>query len=59
MSNELIIPKDEQLLMKDKPLSNEEFVNWIKESEAGSTISLQEAKNKWEEKKKELQQLIK
>ena len=55
MSNEVIITNDEQLLMKDKPLSNEELANWIKQAEPGSIISLQEAKNKWKKKKKELQ----
>jgi hypothetical protein len=41
------------------PLTNQEFVNWIKQAETMPTISLQEAKSKWTNKRMQLQQLIK
>jgi hypothetical protein len=37
-----------------KPLDNKEFLNWIEHAEALPTISLQEAKSKWGNKKKQL-----
>jgi hypothetical protein len=40
------------------PLSNKEFAAWIKDSENQPTTSLEEAKNRWENKKKQLRQLI-
>jgi hypothetical protein len=42
-----------------KPLSLNEFKNWIKDAEQTSTVSLTEAKEKWANKKIQLQKLIK
>jgi len=41
------------------PLSNQEFLDWIHQSENTNTISLQEAKDKWEIKKEHLLQIVK
>jgi hypothetical protein len=41
-----------------KPINEEEFRAWVKYAENTSTISLNEAKQKWEAKKKKLQSLI-
>jgi hypothetical protein len=42
------------------PLTNQEFIDWIERAETMMpTISLEEAKNKWTNKRKQLQQLIK
>lgn len=41
------------------PLSNKEFANWIEQAEKMPAISLQEAKSKWANKCRQLQQLIK
>jgi hypothetical protein len=41
------------------PLTNQEFIDWINRAETMPTISLEEAKNKWTNKRKQLQQLIK
>ncbi|MBS1683913.1 MAG: hypothetical protein JSS76_04115 [Bacteroidetes bacterium] len=41
------------------PMSVKEFKNWIKESEEGSSISLAEAKNRWESQRRKLRQLTK
>jgi hypothetical protein len=41
------------------PLTNQEFIDWINQAEAMPTISLEEAKNKWTNKREQLQQLIK
>ena len=41
------------------PLTNQDFINWIKQAETMPTISLQEAKTKWTNKRMQLQQLIK
>ena len=41
------------------PMGLKEFKNWIKQSEASSSISLAEAKNRWESQRKKLRQLTK
>jgi hypothetical protein len=45
--------------LQGDPLTNEEFVNWIKQAETMPTISLDEAKSRWTNKRMQLQQLIK
>jgi hypothetical protein len=40
-------------------LSLSQFKSWIKEAEQTSTVSLNEAKEKWANKRKQLQRLIK
>lgn len=39
------------------PLSLKAFKNWIHDAESTNTISLKEAKSKWAEKRKQLQQI--
>ena len=41
------------------PMSMKEFKNWIKEAEAAPTISLEDFKAQWAEKKKKILSLIK
>jgi hypothetical protein len=45
--------------LKENPLSNEEFVEWIEKADAKPGIGLKEAKNKWAKKREQLKQLIK
>ena len=45
--------------LQGNPLTNKEFINWIKHAEKMPTISLKEAKSKWTNKRTQLQQLIK
>jgi len=42
-----------------KPLSQSEFNNWIRESELSPTVALSDAKEKWANKRKQLQGLMK
>ena len=42
-----------------EPLTNQEFINWINQAEMMPTISLEEAKSKWANKRAQLQHLIK
>ncbi|HEY8780469.1 MAG TPA: hypothetical protein VIM16_02550 [Mucilaginibacter sp.] len=41
------------------PLTNKEFINWINQAETMPTVSLEAAKNKWTNKRTQLQRLIK
>lgn len=41
------------------PMNNKAFLKWIEQAESVPTYSLQEAKQAWEIKKKQLQNLIK
>jgi hypothetical protein len=45
--------------LQGSPLSNQEFVNWVKAAEETPAISLHEAKTKWANKRKQLQRLSK
>lgn len=38
------------------PMSNQQFVDWINDSESAPTISLQEAETQWTKKRKQLLQ---
>ena len=40
-------------------LNNQEFINWITKAEMMPSVSLQDAKSEWANKRKQLQQLIK
>jgi len=40
-------------------LNNQAFKNWIEQAESMPTTNLKEAKTKWVQKRKQLQQLIK
>ncbi len=41
------------------PLTNHQFVNWIKQAELMPTISLEDAKSQWTNQREKLLQLIK
>ncbi len=42
-----------------RALTNQEFMDWIGQSEAMATVSLEEAKQRWATKRNQLQKLIK
>lgn len=42
-----------------RPLTSEEFRNWIAEAEKGDTISLKDAKAAWAKQRKQLLKLVK
>lgn len=41
------------------PMSVKEFKEWVKASESSNSVSLNEAKNRWESQRKKLRQLTK
>ncbi|MCY7311942.1 MAG: hypothetical protein LH619_14290 [Chitinophagaceae bacterium] len=45
--------------LEGKPMTTQEFNSWIEQAEAMPAITLQQAKTKWANKRKQLQQLIK
>jgi hypothetical protein len=45
--------------LQGNPLTNDEFKNWILQAENQPTLSLQDAKDKWKNKRQQLQQIIK
>ncbi|MBC7411977.1 MAG: hypothetical protein H7331_05930 [Bacteroidia bacterium] len=45
--------------LQGNPLTNDEFKNWILQAENQPTLSLQDAKVKWKNKRQQLQQIIK
>ena len=45
--------------LSGEPLSLAEFKSWIKDAEKAPTVSLTQAKEKWANKRKQLQKLIK
>jgi hypothetical protein len=45
-------------VLPGKPLSLKDFKNWIRNAEAGSTFSLNEFKEKWLAKRRQLQQHV-
>ncbi len=45
--------------LEGPPMTETEFKNWVEKAEATPTITLQQAKNKWAEKRHKLQKLIK
>lgn len=45
--------------LKGDPLTNREFISWINQAEMMPTISLEEAKSRWTNKRSQLQELIK
>lgn len=45
--------------IKGNPLSNAEFKNWIEQAESMPVVKLDEVENKWANKKRQLQLLIK
>ena len=53
-SSNLLLPS-----IKGNPLSNAEFKNWIEQAESLPVVSLDEVENKWANKKRQLQLLIK
>lgn len=57
VSNDL--PANVSSALQGKTMTNVEFTNWIEQAEHMSTITLQEARSKWESKKQQLQQPIK
>ena len=54
----IINPNFESLSLPGKPISITAFKKWIKDAENVETISLNEAKKRWANKKKKLQALI-
>lgn len=50
-------PDFSSLVYPGKPLSSEEFKEWVQNRENGQSMSLKEAKVKWAKKKKELLKL--
>jgi hypothetical protein len=52
-----LAPKAISPSLEGSPLSEIEFQDWIIEAEKKPTVTLQQAKNKWAEKKKALKQL--
>jgi len=55
-------PEEVKLLspaLPGEPLTNQEFINWIKQAEKMPTFSLEEAKSKWIDQRAQLEQLIK
>lgn len=61
----IVAPMEETLAqaaspaLAGKPLTGQEFKNWVEEAEAMPSITLQQAKAKWAGKREQLQQLIK
>ena len=45
--------------LQGNPLTNDEFKNWILQAENQPTLSLQDAKDKWKNKRQQLLQIIK
>lgn len=41
-----------------KPISNVEFLDWIKDAENDQTLTLSESKIRWEHQKKKIEKLI-
>jgi hypothetical protein len=52
-------PKEFSPFLPGKPLSSEEFKDWITEAEKADTISLKEAKTVWTRKRRQLLKLVK
>ena len=52
-------PDFTSLVYPGKPLSIQEFKEWVESRENGQSMSLKEAKVKWAKKKKELLKLVK
>ena len=55
----IVKPFVDSLSLPGQPANVKEFKDWIEEAENNNTITLQEAKNKWAAKRKQLQQLSK
>lgn len=52
-------PDSNSLALPGKPLSVEEFKEWILSRENGPSMSLKEAKSQWAKQRKQLQKLVK
>ena len=51
-------PEYDSYSLPGKPMSKEDFTNWVKNAEDNSTVSITEAKQQWATQKKKLQRLI-
>ncbi len=51
-------PEFNSYSLPGEPISEEEFKKWVEKAENSPTVSLIEAKQKWEIQKKKLQKLI-
>lgn len=54
----LIEPDLNSYSLSGEPISNEDFRKWVEFAEISSTVSLNEARLRWEEQRKKLQKLI-
>ena len=51
-------PDINSLSLPGEPVSEEDFRKWVEYAEASPTVSLAEAKQRWDTQKKKLQKLI-
>ncbi|MFW5886936.1 MAG: hypothetical protein ACOCUL_04190 [Bacteroidota bacterium] len=51
-------PSIDSYAFPGEPVSEEDFKNWVEYTENSPTVSLTEAKQKWEAQKKKLRKLI-